>query len=108
MSKYLNTTPMSLSQTFAALSDQNRQKILDLLKKREMPVAEIASHLSISLPTLSHHLDILKRTELVSSRRDGQRILYSLNLSVFEEMSEKIIKFLSLKNRSPENPPFQG
>lgn len=98
---------MPLSQTFAALSDPNRQKILDLLKKREMPVAEIAAHLSISLPTLSHHLDMLKRNSLVSSRRDGQKILYSLNLSVFEEVSEKIIKFLSLKNRSPENTPFQ-
>ena len=98
---------MSLSQTFSALSDPNRQKVLDLLKKREMPVTEIASHLSISLPTLSHHLDMLKRANLVSSRRDGQKILYSLNLSVFEDVSEKIIKFLSLKNRSPENTPFQ-
>jgi len=98
---------MSLSQTFAALSDPNRQKVLDLLKKREMAVAEIASHLSISLPTLSHHLDMLKRANLVSNRRDGQKILYSLNLSVFEDVSEKIIKFLSLKNRSPENEPFQ-
>ena len=85
---------MSLTQTFAALSDPNRQKILDLLKKQEMPVSEIAAHLNITLPTLSHHLDTLKRAGLVSGRRDGQKILYSLNLSVFEEISEKIIKFL--------------
>jgi DNA-binding transcriptional ArsR family regulator len=85
---------MSLSQTFAALSDPNRQKILDVLKKREMPVSEIASYLNITLPTLSHHLDILKRADLVSGRRDGQKIIYSLNLSVFEDVSEKIIKFL--------------
>ncbi|MBI5530214.1 MAG: winged helix-turn-helix transcriptional regulator [Candidatus Doudnabacteria bacterium] len=88
---------MSLSQTFAALSDPNRQKILDALKKREMPVSEIASYLNITLPTLSHHLDILKRAGLVSSRRDGQRIIYNLNLSVFEDVSEKIIKFFNLK-----------
>ena len=88
---------MSLSQTFAALSDPNRQKILDVLKKREMPVSEIASHLNITLPTLSHHLDILKRADLVSGRRDGQKIIYSLNLSVFEDVSEKIIKFLKLE-----------
>lgn len=85
---------MSLSQTFAALSDPNRQKILDVLKKREMPVSEIAGYLNITLPTLSHHLDILKRADLVSGRRDGQKIIYSLNLSVFEDVSEKIIKFL--------------
>ena len=85
---------MSLAQTFAALSDPNRQKILDLLKKQEMPVSEIAVHLDITLPTLSHHLDTLKRTGLISGRREGQKILYSLNLSVFEEAAEKIIKFL--------------
>ncbi len=62
-----------------------------------MPVAEIASFLSITLPTLSHHLDILKRAGLVSSRRDGQRIIYSLNLSVFEDVTKKIIKFLKIK-----------
>jgi len=88
---------MSLSQTFAALSDLNRQKILDTLKKREMSVSEIATYLNITLPTLSHHLDILKRADLVSSRRDGQKIMYSLNLSVFEEVSEKLVKFFKIK-----------
>jgi len=85
---------MSLSQTFQALTDENRQKILDLLKKKEMAVSDIGANLNITLPTLSHHLDILKRAGLVSSRRDGQRILYSINLSVFEELTEQIIKFL--------------
>ncbi len=88
---------MGLSETFHALSDPNRQKILGLLKEKEMPVSEIGSHLDITLPTLSHHLDILKRADLVSPRRQGQQIFYSLNLSVFEEISEKIIKFLKFK-----------
>jgi ArsR family transcriptional regulator len=88
---------MALSRTFFALSDENRQKIIDLLKKKEMTVSEIKSHLKVTMPTLSHHLDILKRTDLVSSRRVGQQIYYSLNLSVVEEISEKIIKFLSIK-----------
>lgn len=85
---------MSLSQTFQALSDANRQKIIDALKEKEMAVSDIGANLNITLPTLSHHLDILKRAGLVSSRRDGQRILYSINLSVFEELTEQIIKFL--------------
>jgi len=87
---------MALSKTFSALSDENRQKIIDLLKKQEMTVSEIKKHLNITMPTLSHHLDILKRADLVSSRREGQQIYYSLNLSVMEEISEKIIKFLSI------------
>jgi len=98
---------MSLSQTFAALSDKNRQKILDTLKKREMSVSEIATYLNITLPTLSHHLDILKRANLVSSRRDGQKIMYSLNLSVFEEVSEKLVKFFKIKSLKKTTENFE-
>lgn len=85
-----------LSNTLQALSEPNRRKIIDLLKKRERSVGEILKHLKITMPTLSHHLDILKRAGLISSRRDGQQIIYSLNLSVFEEIAGQIIKFLSL------------
>ena len=88
---------MSLTQTFSALSDPNRQKILDLLKKKELPAGEIGRGLNITLATLSHHLDILKRNNLISGRREGQQIIYSLNLSVLEEVTEKIIKFLKKK-----------
>jgi ArsR family transcriptional regulator, arsenate/arsenite/antimonite-responsive transcriptional repressor len=88
---------VSLAQTFAALSDPNRQKILDLLKRREMAVAEINEGLSITGATLSHHLDILKRCNLVTARRDGQQILYSLNLSIIEDVTEQIMKFLTIK-----------
>jgi len=85
---------MPLSQTFAALADPNRRKILDLLKKKELAAGEIGSKLDITLATLSHHLDMLKRANLISSRRDGQRIIYSLNLSIMEEITEQIVKFL--------------
>jgi DNA-binding transcriptional ArsR family regulator len=88
---------MSLTNTFAALSEPNRQKILDLLKQSELPVSEIAKSLDITLATLSHHLDILKRADLVSSRRQGQQIIYSLNFSILEEVAEKIAKFLAVK-----------
>ena len=88
---------MSLSNTFAALSEPNRQKILDVLKKQDLPVSEIAANLNITLPTLSHHLDILKRADLISGRREGQQIIYSLNLSVMEEIAGKIAKFLKVK-----------
>ncbi len=88
---------MSLTNTFAALSEPNRQKILDLLKQSELPVSEIAKNLDITLATLSHHLDILKRADLISSRRQGQQIIYSLNFSILEEVAEKIAKFLAVK-----------
>ncbi len=85
---------MSLTQTFQALSEPNRRKIIELLRETEMAVSDIGAKLAITLPTLSHHLDVLKRAGLILSRRDGQKILYSINMSVLEDITEQIIKFL--------------
>jgi ArsR family transcriptional regulator, arsenate/arsenite/antimonite-responsive transcriptional repressor len=88
---------MFLDKTFAALSDPNRQKIIDILKSGDMSVSEILFHLDITMATLSHHLDILNRADLVTRRRNGQQIIYSLNLSVIDDVTEKIIKFLKVR-----------
>ena len=84
---------MVLSKTFFALSDPARQKILELLKKRDLAAGEIGENFDFTAPTLSHHLSVLKDADLVSARREGQLQIYSLNLSVFEEVAEKVIKF---------------
>jgi ArsR family transcriptional regulator, arsenate/arsenite/antimonite-responsive transcriptional repressor len=88
---------MFLEHTFSALSDANRRKVIDMLKKKDMTVSEMLAGLDITMPTLSHHLDILKRADLVSSHRDGQNIIYSLNLSIIEETSEAIVKLLAVR-----------
>lgn len=76
---------------FKALADQNRRKILEILKKRDMTVNEIRRYFHFSGATLSHHLDILKRANLVIAQREGQFIRYSLNTSVFEEVLKTFI-----------------
>jgi DNA-binding transcriptional ArsR family regulator len=88
---------MFFNRSFAALADPNRQAILQTLKKGECPVSTIAATLDITLATLSHHLDILKRADLISARRSGRQIFYSLNMSVFEEISEALLKFIGPK-----------
>jgi DNA-binding transcriptional ArsR family regulator len=84
---------MTLNITFQALSDPTRRKILELLKKKDMAAGDLGKNFNITLPSLSHHLNVLKQADLISGRRRGQEIIYSLNLSVFEEMAEKLIKF---------------
>lgn len=84
---------MVLHKTFNALSDPTRQRILELLKKQDMNAGEIGKNFNISLPSLSHHLNVLKEADLVTGLRQGQTIIYSLNLSVFEEVSKALIKF---------------
>lgn len=88
---------MSIAKTLAALGDPTRIKILELLKKREMPAGEIGKHFPITAPSLSHHLSVLKETDLISVRREGQQQIYSLNLSVFEEVAESLIKIFKKK-----------
>ena len=82
-----------MDSVFKALSDKNRRKILSLLKKGDMTVTEIQKHFSITPASLSHHLDILKRTDLVQAERQGQFIKYSLNLSAFEEAAQIFFNF---------------
>jgi len=84
---------MSISKTLHALSDPTRRKILELLKKHDMPVRDIADNFDMKLPSVSHHLNALKQADLVTFQRRGQELIYSLNLSVFEETLKYLIKF---------------
>lgn len=84
---------MTLNITLQALSDPTRRKILEILKKKDLAAGELGKNFSITLPSLSHHLNVLKKADLVTGMRRGQEIIYSLNLSVFEELAEKLIKF---------------
>lgn len=86
-----------IEQTFQALSDKNRIKILQLLKKKDMSVGEILENFSITNASLSHHLDILKRVNLIIGERRGQFIYYSLNTSVFEDVLVNISKIFNKK-----------
>ena len=76
---------------FKALNDQTRRDILVLLKDGDMAAGDIASKFNISKPSISHHLELLKRADLVSSEKKGQYIIYSLNTSIMEELLQWIL-----------------
>lgn len=77
---------LNFDQTFKALADGNRRKILILLKEKDLTAGEIADEFNISKPSISHHLKILKNADLVDDRREGQQIYYSLKMTVFQEI----------------------
>lgn len=77
---------MGFAQTFKALSDPVRRDILMLLKKEKLSAGEIASHFDMTGPTISYHLNILKKAELVFETRYKNFIFYELNTSVVEEI----------------------
>ena len=80
-----------MNAIFKALSDETRREILELLRKRDMSAGEIADVFQISKPSISHHLDLLKRADLVTSEKKGQFILYSLNTTIVDDILKKII-----------------
>lgn len=63
---------------FKALADPTRRQILQDLRPGEMAAGDIAARFSISGPSISRHLSILKAAGLVTERRESNRILYSL------------------------------
>lgn len=84
-----------MNNLFKALNDETRRQIVDLLKERDMNAGEIADKFDISKPSISHHLDILKRADLITSEKKGQFVEYSLNTSILEDLINWMI---SLKN----------
>lgn len=77
---------MPLSIAFKALADASRRQILNMLQNGDMTAGEIADHFSMTKPSISHHLNMLKQANLVQDVRKGQNIYYSLNTTVFQEL----------------------
>ena len=73
-----------MGDAFKALSDPTRRKILELLSEGELTAGEIAAHFEMAKPSVSHHLSVLKSAGLVTDERQGQNIVYCLNLTVFQ------------------------
>jgi len=80
------------SLVFKALADPTRRQILQDLKDGELAAGQIAARFPMSGPSISRHLTILKNAELVSERRDGNRIMYRLEP---ERITNAIGDFLS-------------
>lgn len=64
---------------FKALSDRTRQRIINLLRKKDHNVTELVKFFDTSQPTISHHLSVLKAAGTVECYRKGKEIYYTLN-----------------------------
>ncbi len=69
----------ALAETFGALADSNRAKILHSLMSEELCVCDIACLVGISDSAVSQHLRILRTLQLVKQRKSGRMMYYSLN-----------------------------
>lgn len=77
---------MSFETSFKALADPARRKILQLFKNGQMSAGEIAGHFDMTQATISYHLNVLKKADLISEEKEKNYIYYSLNTSIIEEI----------------------
>jgi DNA-binding transcriptional ArsR family regulator len=89
-----NDTISRLSETFGALSDPTRVKILHALSKTELCVCDISAILDMTISAVSHQLRILRNMRLVKFRKEGKMVYYSLDdqhiLKLFKVATEHV------------------
>jgi ArsR family transcriptional regulator, arsenate/arsenite/antimonite-responsive transcriptional repressor len=91
---------MPPSDAFKALADPTRRRILRMLNlKPEMSAGEIAAAFNISAPSMSHHFNVLKEADLISARREGQQILYSLNTTVVQDLMAMLFEMFAKEGK---------
>ena len=77
---------MGFAETFKASSDPIRREILMMLRDGSMSAGEIGVHFDMTGATISYHLKILKKAELIFEKKEKNYIYYPLNTSVVEEV----------------------
>ena len=81
-----------MNHLFKALNDETRRHILELLKKKDMSAGDIADQFDMSKPSISHHLELLKHADLITSEKKGQFIIYSLNTTILDDLLSWLMK----------------
>ena len=81
-------------ELFRAFSHPCRREIIRMLRWKNMSAGEIAEQFDIAQPSVSRHLDVLKRAEAVTTQKRGTQVIYSLNLTALQEMMMYVSELL--------------
>jgi len=85
---------MAIGDVFHALSDPTRREILRILREGDRSAGELAERFPLAKSTLSGHFNVLKAADLVVTERRGSTIVYSVNVSAFEEAVSAVLELL--------------
>lgn len=77
---------MAIQEILSALSDNNRRKVLDILKKGKISSGDLAQELGMTPQALSYHLNKLKKADLIYESKYKNYIYYELNLTILDEL----------------------
>ena len=87
----------ALAETFAALSDPTRVRIISILSGQELCVFDLARLLGITGSAVSHQLRLLRSQRLVKYRKEGRIAFYSLDDDHIKNLMEECIKHVTLE-----------
>lgn len=90
-----SASPHEVLGLLSALADETRQEIIMVFAhSKELCANDIAENFSLSRPTVSHHLNLMKRIGILNSRKSGKEIYYSFNKSYVTGALRSLIKIL--------------
>ena len=81
------------ARVLKAMSDENRLRILELLREREYNASELLDEMDFGQSTLSHHMRILLQAGAVKARKNGKWTYYSLNKEIYSTVAEWIAEY---------------
>jgi DNA-binding transcriptional ArsR family regulator len=84
---------LSVLAKIQALSNETRFKIVNLVRKREMPAGTIARRFKLTRPAVSQHLAILREAGLLDERRAGAQRFYVVKSDGFDELIKYVEGF---------------
>ncbi len=88
-----------MADIFDVVADQTRRELLQLLlESGEISVGEIVEHTSLTQPTVSKHLKVLRDHGMVSVREEGQHRYYRLDAAPLEELQAWVLPFLGAES----------
>ena len=89
-----------MNDAFKALADPTRRDILRLLKDGPKTSGEIAEHFPTAWATISRHLGQLRDSGLILSERQGQQIIYELNMTVFDDLIDHLMDWVKPRGKN--------
>ncbi len=82
-------------ELFRALADKTRQEIIMVFAaNKEICANDIAKNFTLSRPTISHHLNLMRRAKLLNSRKEGKEVFYSINKDYVIDLMESVLEMI--------------
>jgi ArsR family transcriptional regulator len=98
-------TNMGMNEVLRALADPTRREVLRLLRQGDMTAGELAGHFDLAKSTMSGHFNVLKAAGLIVSERSRTQMVYSINMSAFDDAAAAVMSFFGSHRRPRHSVP---